>query len=319
MAVLLIVIDRDLKLLGLAAALARDGLRLRLLLRDDRLQLEFAELQVGAYAEERCRPPDERAVGRHTHVARFEQLDYLVLLALILQLDLLGVKVKRRVGVVVEVHVNLVADLSVDVDVDFLVEVKAPVLARRLALRGVVGVAVLHPELQLGTSLCLDLHAARAEYLFGRPKVKLHVHQVEVVLVTLKQFVVLVLVVGLHRAAERPVRILLGGHIERHAQGDGPHLGRHLVDVVLLVIHDLRHQPLWVFEVNGLRREVVERLRVGLAHRVARLHRVGLSLRHRHCRRTCLSPPRPRHDQQGHEQQTCQAQAQTSHRQCSLN
>ena len=51
----------------------------------------------------------ERRVGGERHVAALDELDDLVLLAVILQLHVLRVEVEGGVGVVVEVHVHLVA------------------------------------------------------------------------------------------------------------------------------------------------------------------------------------------------------------------
>ena len=128
-AVFIVSICRKLEVGELHAALGADALRTGLLLRDNGADFELAELQVGTYAEERRRAAYERRVGGHGDVARLDELDDFVLLAFVVQLEVLRVEVEGRLGVVVEVEVYLVAHLAVDAEIDFLVEIEAEHLA----------------------------------------------------------------------------------------------------------------------------------------------------------------------------------------------
>ena len=122
-AVLLVVGGVHLEGGVLLTALRTDALRRTLLLRGDQLQLEFAELHVGTQTEQTAGALDERGIGGERDVARLDELDNLILLAVVLQLHVLRIVVEGGVGVVVEVHVHLVAYLTVHAEVNLLVEV----------------------------------------------------------------------------------------------------------------------------------------------------------------------------------------------------
>ena len=167
-AVLLVVGSINLEGCCLCAAFRGDALRGRLLLRQHRLQLQLAELHVGTDAEKAAGTLHQRVVRGEGDVAGLDELDNLVLLAVVLQLQVLCVEVEGGVGVVVEVEVHLVADLGIGTEVDFLVEVEARGLTVTDRQRGVVDVLQRSTHLQLGRSLCLHTHTARAkDFLCG--------------------------------------------------------------------------------------------------------------------------------------------------------
>ena len=139
-AVLLVVGHVYLEGGGLCAAATGDAFRGGLLLRHHRIQLQFAELHGGIDAEEARSAFHQRVVGGEADVARLQLLDNLVLLAVVLQLQVLCVEVEGGIGVVVEVEVHLVAHLRIGRDVDFLVEVEARGLTVTDGQRGVVDV-----------------------------------------------------------------------------------------------------------------------------------------------------------------------------------
>ena len=82
----------------------------------------------------------QRVVRWEGDVTCLHQLDNLVLLAVVLQLQALGVKLKGGVGVVVQLQVHLVAHASIDAQVDFLVKVEGRGLTVADRQRGVLNV-----------------------------------------------------------------------------------------------------------------------------------------------------------------------------------
>ena len=311
-AVLLVVGHVDLEGCGLRAALGGDALRRRLLLRQDRLQLQLAELPVGAQAEERCSAVDKRVVRGERDVAGLDELDDLVLLALIFQLEVLCVEVEGGVGVVVEVHVHLVAHLTVDREVDLLVEVEGRRLAVADGQRGVVDVLQRGTHLQLGRALCLHADAARAEDFLGRAEVEVHVGEVELVLaLRLDVLGVLLAEELLAGAPLAPLHVFLGRHHDGRVQIGVADLRSDIIEservvVLHLLLDILRHVQVErarveVLDQHGRRRldapagveqrvgdDVVvghgEGLRLGLGGRTLDLggvRRLGLTLRRR--------------------------------------
>ena len=244
----------------LLAALRRHRLRRRLLLRGYELQLELAELQVGAQTEERGSSAHERRVGGERHVARLDELHNLVLLAVVLQLEALRVEVERSIGVVVEVHVHLVAHTSVQTHVYLLVEVHRGGLAVAHGQRRVVDALHRGTELQLGSTLRLDAHTARTEYLLSRSEVEVHVGEVELLLaLSLVYLVVLLAEELVHHAALAPLAILLLRHHERGVDVRVGYLRADDVAVERVVVHHVLLQVVGTLQVGSILVEVVER------------------------------------------------------------
>ena len=228
----------------LRAALAGDALRGGVLLRQHGLQLQLAELHVGAHAEEAGGSLDQRVVRREGDVAGLDELDDFVFLALVAQLQVLGVEVEGGIGVVVQRHVHLVAYLAGDVEVDFLVEIDRLGVTVALGQRRVVDVLEVGTELQLCGTLGLDAHTARAEYLLGGADVEVHVGKVEFLLAFVRHVLGILLAEELvHLAALAPLVILFGGHQHRGIQvavtnlrANDVHAGRVVVLYLLLDI-----------------------------------------------------------------------------------
>ena len=212
-AVFLVFHSRDLVVRRLRAALAADALRGALLLADYGLQLQFAELHIGAQTEEAADAVNQVAVRGHRDITRLHQLDDLVLLAVVFQFQLLGIEIEGGIGVVVDVHVDLVAHLTRHAEVDFLVEVEAEGLPAVGSQRGVLHVLVGAADLQLCRALGLDLHAARSEDLLGRSQAELDVGEVELALAAgLERLLILQAVVVLHRTLQAPLLVFVGSH-----------------------------------------------------------------------------------------------------------
>ena len=125
MPVLFVFRGRELIIVRLCAALGRHAFRGRFLLGNDRLQFQFAELQVSPQAEQRGSAFDERGIGGKRDVTPFYQLDDFVFLAFVAQFHALCVEVERGIGVVVQVHVDFVAHAAVHAHVDFLFEIES--------------------------------------------------------------------------------------------------------------------------------------------------------------------------------------------------
>ena len=79
-AILIILIDLDLKGLGLHASFRADRLRLRLLLREKGVHPQLTKLQVGLHTEQCRTTVDQTVAGVHAHVTRLQRLDNLILL-----------------------------------------------------------------------------------------------------------------------------------------------------------------------------------------------------------------------------------------------
>ena len=259
-AVLLVVGGVYLERRELLAALRRHRFRRRLLLRGYELQLELAELQVGAQTEERGSSAYERRVGGERHVACLDELHYLVFLAVVLQLEALRVEVERSVGVVVEVHVHLVAHASVKTHVYLLVEVHRGGLAVAHGQRRVVDALHRGAELQLGCSLRLDAHTAWTEYLLSRSEVEVHVGEVKLLLaLSLVDLVVLLAEELVHHAALAPLAILVLRHHERGVDVRVGYLRTDDVSVERVVVHHVLLQVVGTLQVGSILVEVVER------------------------------------------------------------
>ena len=213
MAVGLIVGGAELEGVCLAAALARDAGAGTLLLADHCLHLQLAELEVGAQTEEAADAWHQAHIAGERHVASLDEFHNFVFLSVVLQLHVLLVEVKGSLGVIVQVQINLVAHLAVHREIDFLVEVKAERLSAAGGQSWVVHPLHVGTHFQFGTSLSLQLHAARSENLLGRTQVEVHVGEVELVLsFVLECLAVSHAVVALHALLEAPCLVFLGRH-----------------------------------------------------------------------------------------------------------
>ena len=256
-AVLLVVRYVHLEGSHLRAALSRNALRRRFLLRHHRLQLQLSELQVGAYTEQARCSPHQRRVGGERHVAAFHQLDDLVFLAVVFQFHVLGVVVERGIGVVVQVHVHLVAHLSVDAQVNLLVEVHRRGLAVADRQRRIVHILHRGTQLQLSRSLRLHAHTARTEYFLGRPQVEVHIGEVELLLALgLVNLVVLLAEEIAAQLSVAPFPELLGGHQHRRAQIAATHLRADEITSQRVVILHLLLDVLGHNQVGGITLQV---------------------------------------------------------------
>ena len=236
-AVLLIVGHVHLEGRRMGAAFRGDTLRRRFLLREDRLQLQPAELHVRADTEQAGGALYQRVVRREGHVTGLHELDDLVLLAVVFQLQVLRVEVEGGISVVVQVHVHLVAHLAVHVQVDFLVKVEGGRLAVTDRQRGVVDALDVGTQLQLGRSLGPYAHTARTEDLLCRAQVEMHVGKRELFLaLVLHVLGILLPEEVLQQPFLTPFPVLLRTHQHRGIQIGAAHLRADVVHVGGVVV-----------------------------------------------------------------------------------
>ena len=215
-AVLLIIGYIQLKRSELYTAPGRYALRCTLLLRSHHLQLEFAKLHIGSYTEKTAGALDERGVAGKGYIARLNQLDNLIFLAIILQLHVLGIVVEGGIGVVIQVHVHLIAHLSVDVEIDFLIKIHHRCLTVADRQRRIVDVLLVDTELEFGRTLRLHSDAARTEDFLGRSQVEVHIREIELLLAfCLEDFIVLLAEVAVALLLFGPCKILFRSEHDR--------------------------------------------------------------------------------------------------------
>ena len=216
MSVLVVTVAGDVEPRHLRAALAADGLRLAVLLADQGLDAELAELQVGLDTEQRLAAADKRRRQVHRHITCLDRLDDVILLAFVVQFEVLLVERERGLGVVTHVEVQLLAYLALDAGLDLLVEIEDVIVSRPHGKRRVRDILVLETEKQLGASLHLELHTARTEHFVRRTDVEFHVGDVELGLVVMLYFSDLLLPVPVHHLTLRVVVVfVLREHVRR--------------------------------------------------------------------------------------------------------
>lgn len=116
-------------------------------LRSYHLQLEFAKLHIGSNTKQTAGAFDERRVGREGDVARLNEFDDFIFLAVVLQFHVLCIEIEGSIGVVIQVHVHLIAHLSVDVEIDFLIKSIIVVFRLRIGNEGLSMLFLLIPNL----------------------------------------------------------------------------------------------------------------------------------------------------------------------------
>ena len=179
MAVFIIVVNGNLVLGCLCASFGAYCLAFRILLRNDGLYFQFAELQIGFDAEQGLASRNQRTVQRHADITGFNVLDDIIFLAFVCKFHGLLVKIERGFGVVVHVEIHLVADFAVYIELYFFIKVKNIVFPGFLSQCRVVYVIMVEPELQFCGALRFQAYASRPENLVGWPDVEFHVRDVE--------------------------------------------------------------------------------------------------------------------------------------------
>ena len=174
-AVLLIIGYIQLKRSELHTAPGRYALRCTLFLRSYHLQLEFAKLHIGSNTKQTAGTFDERRVGREGDVARLNEFDDFIFLAVVLQFHVLCIEIEGGIGVVIQVHVHLIAHLSVDVEIDFLIKIHHRRLSVADRQRRIVDALLVDTEFEFGRTLSLHSDATRTEDFLCRSQVEVHI------------------------------------------------------------------------------------------------------------------------------------------------
>ena len=120
-----------------------------------KLRLDTEQCSASAY---------QRRAGGHAHITGLYRLDNIVLGAVILQLDVLAVKVKCRIGIVIHAKFQPVAHRCIHRGLNLLVEVEIGLASRSKRQGGIIGLGAFYSgRYQHGTA-CAKLDAAGAEY-----------------------------------------------------------------------------------------------------------------------------------------------------------
>ena len=118
---------------------------------------EIAELEFGVDTEQALAALDERRIQRERYIGSLQQLDNIVLFALVFQLDLI-LEIKGCLGVPVDVGVEQVADLGVESQLDVFVKVGLDVAPSCFIDRRVVGEVADYLQCKVGTSAGCNLY-----------------------------------------------------------------------------------------------------------------------------------------------------------------
>ena len=110
---------------GIRTATARYALAGRFLLTEHRLQGKLAKLYLRVQAKQTAHAWYQTHIGWHGYVASLHQLDYLVLLTIIFQLQILSIIIKRCIRVVLQIEIHLVAHLGRNAQVYLHIKVQA--------------------------------------------------------------------------------------------------------------------------------------------------------------------------------------------------
>ena len=149
MAVGIIIVDLDIIFGALHATLCADGLGLRVLLRHESGESQFAELQFSLHAEESRTAADQARSGGHADITGLDILDDFILLAFILEFKVLRVKREGSVGVIAHIELHLIADGGIDSGLYLLVEVEIGLASIALGESRVVGEIALDAHREL--------------------------------------------------------------------------------------------------------------------------------------------------------------------------
>ena len=128
MAVFIVVIGFYLILRQLRTTLRRYSLGSRFFLRNDCLDIQFTELQVGTETEQRRSTFDERRIGRHGYVTGLNKFHNLIFLAFILKLHVLAVEVESCISIIIYVEIHLITDFRVYAEVYLFIKIKTSIL-----------------------------------------------------------------------------------------------------------------------------------------------------------------------------------------------
>ena len=161
-AVGLVVVGTDVKLLGLGTTFDLDFTTLPFLLAENRGVVEASPLRLQLDPEQALRADNQTAVERHVDVACLNVLQDVVLLPLEADVHLV-LKIEQRLRVELGAQLNLVANASTDVQLDALVKIHGPRPALALWNPRVLGVVPGITQRDFGGPLRLDFDFVAAK------------------------------------------------------------------------------------------------------------------------------------------------------------
>ena len=100
--------------------------------------MKIAELQITLDSKKCSTTVNQRVGCCHTHISRFNILDYIIFISCVGKLYLLGIHVEACLTVIVNIKVNLLTNLCIHIDIDILIEIKDCSFASSLRQSGVV-------------------------------------------------------------------------------------------------------------------------------------------------------------------------------------
>ena len=181
--ILVITINRHLKTGRLRATLARYRLALAILLRQQRLHAQLAKLQIRLYTKQRRTSLYQTAIQVHRHITRLYRLNNIILFSLEIQFQVLLIKTKRRLRIIVHIEVQLIAHLAIHTQLNLLIKIEYVIIARTLCQRRIIHILMLKTKQQFRRTLQLQLYATRTKHLIRRTDIKLHIGNIKLALV----------------------------------------------------------------------------------------------------------------------------------------
>ena len=248
--ILVITINRHLKTGRLRATLTRHRLALAILLRQQGLYTQLTKFQICLYTEQRRTSLYQTAVQVHRHITRLYRLNDIILFALEIQLQVLLIKTKGGLRVVVHIKVQLIAHLTIHTQLNLLVKIKYIVVARTLCQRRIIHILMFEAKQQFRRTLQFQLHATRAKQFVCGTDIKFHIGNIKFALVIVLHLTYLPLPILSHLLTFRVRAILLCRH---HVGGCYLHIanaGTHHIAVGRRIILYRSIHIIWILQIQ---------------------------------------------------------------------
>ena len=279
--VLIIIIDRYLKVGRLRTALTRYRLTLRVLLRNQCLNTQLAKLQIRLHTKQGRTSAYQTIIQGHRHITRLQRLNNIILLTLEIQLNILLIKIKWSLRIIPHIKIQLIAHFSVHCQLNLLVKIKDIIVSRTLGQWGVIHILVLKAEHQLGRTLQFQLHATRTKDLISWTDIKFHIGYIKLALIIVLYLADFLLPIVAHLLALGIGAILIRSHHIRRCYIHITHTSTEHIAVMYWVILNRSLHIIWAFQVQttGLTSQIFIIIHPQCLH----LHRSHNGSIHHHC------------------------------------
>ena len=145
--VLLVLVGPEVKIGRFGAALHGNGLRRAFLAGSNSCDKQVAEFELGLDTKEALAAGNQRAVQRERNVTELHKLQDVILLAVVLELNLVGFGGDGQlVSGIVQVEFDFVADFGKQVELDVLVKVELQLLALLYGEQVIVCLCVFYTQ-----------------------------------------------------------------------------------------------------------------------------------------------------------------------------